>query len=393
MSTASTTSFLGLVCLAGVAVACGSSSSSSNGDSSGRSLLPDGSPSISVGDPNGGTVTPTTEPFDACAATFEEAENAYPPADIIFLIDNSPSMRDEIEWTRQNLNRFSQTIAARGLDPRIVVISCLTDNCDQKQALGICVEPPLGAPGACTLGAVTDDTKPPSYLHLNVRMPSNQLLARATSNYSKWAQVLRPNAETHFVAISDDNDMQSAAAFHEALAQLSPPLTSFHFHGIYSSLSKEDACAIGTDQPCCRFAAPGGQGSTYADLVEMTQGVGADLCAQDFAPVFAQFADAVIASSQLSCDWAIPPPPAGQTLDPQLINVSFTDTQGIVTRLGYVQSSEQCKALENAWYYDDPTHPERVVACPGTCEVLKSGKGATLAIAYGCATLAVETLL
>lgn len=332
-------------------------------------------------------VTPGTE-FEACTGVAEEAENTRAPADIVFLVDNSPSMRDEILWTRQNMNEFSRTIAEQGIDPRIVMISCLHDGCDgHANTLGICIDPPVGS-GDCA----TSDTNPPNYLHVDLRQPSQKLLQRAVSSYDTWKPTLRPFALTHFVAISDDADLTSAADFQSQLAALNPPLSRFVFHGIFSSMSKEAACALSSSNPCCTYAAPGGEGVSYRDLSNATGGVAADLCAQDFAPVFAQFAQSVIAHSELNCEWLIPQPPAGQVLDSNLINVEFSSA-GNSTYFGYVTTPNDCGTRDNAWYYDNPSAPSRVLVCPNTCSRIRSAPTPSIAVSFGCKTVDVGTLL
>jgi len=331
-------------------------------------------------------VDPGTE-FEACTGMAEESENTRAPADVIFLVDNSPSMRDEILWTRQNMNQFSATIAEQGIDPRIVMISCLHDGCDGHQnTLGICIDPPLGS-GDCEI----DDTNLPAYLHVDQRMPSQKLLERAVDTYEQWRSSLRSFALTHFVAISDDSDGTTAADFEAQLAALDPPVGNFVFHGIFSSLSKEDACAISSSEPCCTYAAPDGEGISYRELATDTGGVAADLCAQDFDPVFQAFAQSVIAHSELNCAWEIPPPPEGEVVDPNLINVEFKSGDE-TTSFGYVGSPEDCGDLDHAWYYDDPLAPTKVLVCPATCDLIRSSPLPTIAVEFGCKTLEVAEI-
>lgn len=382
---------MGLLAVACVVGGCGArvagsdkDKDSSSGGSSSAGL--DGSGlSGSVGDESA-PVLPGTD-FDACTGVAEEAENTRAPADIVFLVDNSPSMRDEILWTRQNMNRFSRTIAEQGIDAKIVMVSCLSDGCDgHAKTVGICIDPPLGS-GDCQ----TSDTNLPNYLHVDLRMPSEKLLGRAVSSYAEYSSVLRPSVLTHFVAISDDADVTTAADFQSQVAALSPPLSEFVFHGIFSSISKESACELSSSNPCCTYAAPGGEGVSYRELAEATGGVAADLCAQDFAPVFDLFAQSVIAHSKLNCEWVIPAPPEGQTLDPNLVNVEFSSTAGSVD-FGYVSSLEQCGSFENAWYYDDRAAPTRVIACPATCDRIRSEPSPSIALTFGCKTVDVTTI-
>jgi hypothetical protein len=223
-------------------------------------------------------------------------------------------------------------------------------------------------------------------------MPSQKMLGRAISTYDTWKSELRSSALTHFVAISDDADETTGANFRSQLQTLDPPLNDYVFHGIFSSMSKEDACAISTSNPCCTYAAPGGEGVSYRDLADATGGVAADLCAQDFAPVFAQFAQSVIAHAELNCEWLIPPPPTGQVLDPNLINVEFTSA-GTSNYFGYVTSPDQCEALDNAWYYDVPSAPTRVLACPKTCERIRSAPTPSILVGFGCKTVDITSPL
>jgi hypothetical protein len=365
--------------------AAGSGGSAGTGGSGGAFL--DGGDS-GTGGGSSGSGGASDASFEGCVATGAVAENTYTPADVIFAVDNSPSMRDEILWTRENLNSFSKTIAEKGIDPRIVMISCLPGDCDgHSNNHGICVDAPLGAPGGCPDGGPYADNNPPGYLHIDLRIPSQKAFNQIISTYADWSGVLRPDAVTHFVVISDDGEEWTAQAFKDALAGLSPPVAGYKFHGIFSSLGKEDACAISNTEPCCTYAAPSGEGVAYKEMVTSTGGVAGDLCAQDFDPVFQQFAAAVIESAKLSCTWEIPPPPAGETLDPGRVNVDFIDGDGQRTTFGRVDGAGDCASVEHGWYYDNAMQPTRILVCPQTCAWIQGKPGAQLDIQFGCATI------
>lgn len=325
--------------------------------------------------------------FEGCASVGEVAENTAGPATVVLFIDNSPSMRDEIQWTRDNLNVFSQTVKDAGLDLRVVVIACMEGgDCDgHDNTWGICIPEPLGAAGGCET-LPYNDTNLPGYLHIDLRIPSQKGLERVLDTYEQWKDMLRTGTPLHIVGISDDTSELTAQQFDDALLALDPSLDGYLFHSIFSYQSKEDACAVGTNEPCCLYAAPGGEGAPYHDLALMTGGVTGDLCAQDFDPVFQQFATAVIESATLSCDWEIPPPPDGETLDPGLVNVVFVDENGDLTLIGKVASAEQCADVSHGWYYDDPSAPENVVMCPQTCTWIQGRQGAEVRIEFGCKT-------
>jgi hypothetical protein len=325
--------------------------------------------------------------FEGCVSVGGVAHNTAGPATVVLFIDNSPSMRDEILWTRDNMNIFSQTVQAAGLDLRVVVIACMEGgDCEGHEgAWGICIPEPLGAVGGCET-LPYDDTNLPGYLHIDVRIPSQKGFDRVLDTYDQWHTMLRPGTPLHIVGISDDTEELTAQQFDDALLALDPSLDGYYFHSIFSFQSKEDACAIAESEPCCLYAAPGGEGTPYRELALMTGGVTGDLCAQDFDPVFQQFATAVIESATLSCDWEIPPPPEGETLNPGFVNVVFVDENGDPTVIGMVSAPEQCDEVSHGWYYDNPNAPETVVMCPQTCTWIQGRVGAEVRIEFGCAT-------
>jgi hypothetical protein len=199
--------------------------------------------------------------------------------------------------------------------------------------------------------------------------------------------MLRPGAVKHVVVISDDTDETSATDFDTAFQALDPLLEEYMFHGIFAYLSKEDACAISEDEPCCEFAAPGGEGVPYKELVELTGGISGDLCLQDFDPVFEELATSVIGSSEISCEWAIPEPPDDEELDPNKVNVEFIYDDGDESYfVGHVDSLEDCDDVAHGWYYDDNDDPTMIYVCPQTCEWFQSVDDAQLIIHFGCET-------
>ncbi len=373
-----------------LALSCGGRTHERNDDnSSARDGASEPGIDIELDTTAGDEITPVAPgaEFDVCTGVSVEPENTMEPADIIFLVDNSPSMRDEILWTRRNMNLFSQAITDGGIDHRIVMISCLQDGCDgHRTTSGICIDPPLGS-GDCE----TSDTNLPDYLHVDVRMPSQKLLERAVDTFAEWQTMIRPFARTHIVAISDDSELMDAAEFREALVGLGPPVSDFVFHGIFAALGKDDACAISSSEPCCTYAAPDGEGVQYQELVDTTGGVAADLCEQDFEPVFTQFAESVIAHSELDCEWTIPSPPEGEAIDPELVNVEFKSGDSS-TYFGYVASRAECDDLDNAWYYDAPGDPQRVLVCPDTCARIRAAPVPRLSVTFGCKTLEIAEI-
>jgi hypothetical protein len=364
------------------------------GDGSGTadsSSTKEGSDDTGERDPDSENRFWESDDFDECAAVAETAENEYQPLDIIFIIDNTPSMLDEINEVRANMNLFSERIVESGLDARIVLVSCLPGDCGNKNFHGICIDAPLGAEEGCIEGGPYDDTNLPDYLHVSEKVASVKGLEITLNTFDEWRSMLRPGAKTHFVIVSDDTDETSAEAFDEAVRQLDPDqFKDYQFNGIFAYMSKDDACAIGSSEPCCTYAAPEGNtdswDTVYADLVTLTGGVSGDLCLQDFDPVFDELVQSVIASAELSCEWEIPKPPDGETLDPSRVNIDFLDGEGAKTLIGNVESEEQCDRVDNAWYYDNPEDPEKIMVCPATCDWIRRFPHAQIVLQFGCET-------
>jgi len=314
-----------------------------------------------------------TDSDDDCAGVGEHATNSLSPVDIIITVDNSGSMTDEIVFVQENLNSFSKQIADAGINSQILMISA-----DSTDSNGICVDEPLGS------GSCPDDSNEPEYNHLPWEVASSNSLIILSTMYNQWKSYLRDNSVRHIIVVTDDNSMPFATAnwFITAMEKKDPPFDRFTFHAIASSLNPDEACDQDPPHACCTLSAS--RGTVYEKLVDLTGGILGDLCEQDFQPVFDEVAKKV-ADVPIACEWVIPPPPNDQILDKEKVNVEFTDGEGETHEIYYVESKSDCeKTEEHAWYYDDPVHPEKIFACPDTCEWIQSDLNAQIEIMFGC---------
>lgn len=96
----------------------------------------------------------------------------------------------------------------------------------------------------------------------------------------------------------------------------------------------------------------------------------------------------MVISTPLPCQWKIPPVMGqGERFDPNKVNVQITPPGATAPQsFGYVNSEADCaRAVGDAWYYDDPTAPTQVLACPKTCNgILKNAAGSTVEVLFGC---------
>jgi hypothetical protein len=87
----------------------------------------------------------------------------------------------------------------------------------------------------------------------------------------------------------------------------------------------------------------------------------------------------------LACEWTIPAPTDGSGFDPNLVNVRLT-TGAQTTMLTHAASREACD--NNTWYFDDPSAPKRLIACPTLCSAIEAaGAAANVDILLGCPTV------
>jgi hypothetical protein len=314
---------------------------------------------------------------ESCAAISQQAENQRTPADIIFAVDNSGSMIEEIGFVRDRLNAFTQSIVSQGVDARIILISAgynpakrgSGDDDDWEQPNnGVCVAAPLGS------GRCPDDSNPPRYFHVPQYVDSNNALNLIISTFPRWSAQLRPEATKFFVVVSDDNALDgpnnSSTTFRQSVASLPGGLfTHWGFSGIYCFTRCKAAAAIG---------------GVYNQLVSETHGIAGDLCLQNFAPVFDALASAVVEASALACAWNIPPAPTGEAFDRNRVNVQYS-SQGQAAALLQVKTAAACGS-NNGWHYDDPVNPAQIMVCPGTCSTLQSDPHAEIDVLFGCDT-------
>ncbi|NVB37300.1 VWA domain-containing protein [Pseudenhygromyxa sp. WMMC2535] len=312
-----------------------------------------------------GNMDPDDTEEEECASVDAAAEAKKLPADIIIVVDNSGSMGDEAAAVQANLNSFSQLIIDSGVDVHVALLSSYPDN-----GYGICVDPPLGG-GTCP----NSDDNLPLFNHVDLSIGSSNALQRLVNSYDEWGPYIREDAVTHVLIVTDDESNMSASAFMNSFTSLAPGLDDVRVHGVVSMQNCADAADIG---------------DTYIDLAEMTGGVVADLCDQDFVPVFQALSEEVIGGSLLPCEFEIPAPPEGENFDPDKVNVEFDDGQGNVVTLTRVESAEECAQVDAGWYYDDPEAPTTIIMCEQTCTTFQGLEQASVEILFGCETILPE---
>ena len=96
----------------------------------------------------------------------------------------------------------------------------------------------------------------------------------------------------------------------------------------------------------------------------------------------------VTVTAPVPCEWAIPLPlPGGQVFDPNLVNVEYTVGGSSATPIGAVNGPADCANVANAWHYDDPANPTKVMVCPQTCTTIQGIADVRVDVIFGCETV------
>jgi hypothetical protein len=298
---------------------------------------------------------------EECAASKATATDTtmIVPADIIFAIDSSSSMADEIAFVQEQMNGFSQQITAAGVDAHVILVGDSRD---------ICIGAPLGT------GTCPTDENLPAYAHVDQGVGSNDALNLFIDTYAQWSQHLRPNASKAFVVVTDDDATDgpndSAATFMANVMALDPTMfAKWTFNGVYCFTQCDQAAAIGT---------------VYNELVTQTMGIAGDLCLQDFQPVFDRLAEQIItmSGSEITCEWELPAAPMGKTFAGDLVAVERSAMGMAGTPLMRVNSQAEC--AQGGWYFDSALNPSKILACPSTCMELQGQMGGQVDVTFGC---------
>ena len=157
-----------------------------------------------------------------------------------------------------------------------------------------------------------------------------------------------------------DNDVAHAAAAAKTAFESSPPVPTYVV-GVGSKLDSLNAIATAGGTTSAVIVDTADPAKTKTDIVN---------------------ALGAIRKSEVSCDFSIPPSPAGQELDPYAVNVVLSQSDGSEKVLGYSKACE----TNDGWKYDDVAHPTRILLCSNACSDARTSSLGKVSIAYGCKT-------
>jgi hypothetical protein len=358
---------LGLVALA--AIACGSSPTTEDGfnpggkgGGGGGDLGGGGTGDLGGGGGGGGGGG------DTCAATVASAQAGQ--VDIIFVIDTSGSMTEEIIQTQQNINNFAQTIGNSGLDYQVIMIGTRGTSGN-----AICVPAPLGGAGCAD--------NPPRFRHVPQNVGSTNSLALILTTYdTAWNSFVRPSATKVFIEITDDNSNLNFQTFDQQLLAKQPA-------GMFGDANNrkyifDSICGWQDGTPVLSGSKCGSAvniGSQYQNLSNLTKGIVDSVCKTSYAGVFNNIAKGVV--SKLGCEFQMPKS-NGQPTDPTKVVVQYTPAGQSGQKLTQVTDAGKCGSVNDGWYYDDNNNPTKIVLCPTMCTNVGNTTGGKMEVLLGC---------
>lgn len=354
---------------------------------------------------------------EPCVAKEAEAIEGSRPIDIVFLIDNSDSMSEEIGEVEKQINQnFASIIEASNTDYRVIMLSNHGAHDGTGLLQRVCVGAPLSG-GSCNPipGKPVESAR---FFHHNIIVNSTDAFCRILQTFNApdldgshpqgWGALLRPNAFKVFAIITDDrvdascnglgfddktvdpvSGTTAASSFESALYALSPQFGNFNrrnyvWHSIIgvapfdaNDLSKpHPADAPIVAEKCTPSSIAPGTG--YQALSKLSGGLRYPTCGLNYTTIFQAMAKDVISKKILACDYALPTSSSEGTIDPATAVVRYTASSGVVTDFEQVPSAGACAA--NKFYIEEG----RVRLCADACLLVQNDADAKVKILFGC---------
>lgn len=354
-------------------VACGSTSDSTFGDKTGTNgesetygaggLLGPGAGSDTAGGSSGSSggvadVKPVSA-NDACANSTAGVDSL--PIYLVFMVDRSGSMGGGslgVKWTPAvaALKDFFSDPASANIHASLAFFKQATNECSASSYATPSV-PMTALPAGAGFATALDATSPGG---TTPTLPAEQ----GAIQYAQSIEAgLTAGEKVAVVLVTDGapNGCSSTPANVAAAAATVAATIKTYVIGVGTGVANLDEIATGGG------TAPHIQVNTTSAAT-----TSADLRA----------AIGKIKASQLTCDYTLPAPPSGQTLDVNAVNVNYT-TGGATTTLGY---SADCSNA-GGWHYDSLTAPSKIIMCPTICTTLQNDvSGGKIDLVFGCST-------
>lgn len=372
----------------GASTGAGGSTSGSGSGGSGVGAMPGmGGSGFDIGDGanTGGSAGMDSED-DACATSSASAEPS--PAVLQFIVDTSGSMRwdargrdnpapGESKW---EITRAALAKAAPQLPASTALGMSFYPNTEEDVpcfradiALPIA---PLGEPGSAQrqqIPQVMEGIRPlgGTPTHSAYRFGLQQLAA-STLPGNKFLILITDGVPTFTVECRGNGyeEVESQPLVEEAKLAFEQGIQTFVIGSPGSEEARDAlsrlASAGGTAAENCSDAGP-----NYCHFDMTTE--------DDLAAALSGALESII-GQVLSCEYPVPSPPRGESLDPNRVNVQFTSGAGEVETILKNPNGE----CTTGWQYSESG--DQIVLCGETCERVKQDTSGKVEVLFGCAT-------
>lgn len=301
---------------------------------------------------------PGTDAFMDCTGRTLVAENELAPVDIVWTVDSSNSMVNDLDSVQDNMDDFADFIVGEEIDFHIVLITSSSD---------VDVNPRFFSD--------------PRFRFIDRSVGSQDVFIRTLDQFPMYSDFLREGALTHVVGVTDDDDDMSSGVFISMMQERLGHEFTFH------AIAAEEAAFGLPCTPAGDLLPAAAVGDRYFDAADRTGGRSFNICTGDWSSLFTTLAETVAVSEALPCVYEIPEPPAGMALDYDEVNVEHTPEGGPTARFPRAADEAACGGA-SAWYYDDPATPTQIRLCPAACTAVTAGPG-SVDVRLGCATLLI----
>jgi hypothetical protein len=352
-------------------VACGSSGSEfENGGASNGG--PGSGSNGGLGGPNGNSTSggASGSGGPGCSAQLSIAERK--PAHLFFILDQSFSMvsPDAQRWPTVTtaFKAFLNDPLSKGVSASLEMFPTRTgDKCvtGSYNTLDVGMTALAGGPGGSSAFDAPLNLTP----SFETASTPTRFVLLGVGPIAKSHAQAHPDVKTAIVLMTDgkpqgcsDNSIQQAADAAGAVADAVPT----YVIGIATGAERTDLEAN------LALIATAGRSGLPPFLIQEGSNPA------DTATKFREAID-TIRGRTTSCELDIPTPPAGETLDLQKVNVSFTTGGGAKEALSY---DEACGAA--GWKFDSTATPKKVVLCNTTCNTFKADPKGVVGVEFGC---------
>jgi hypothetical protein len=371
-----------------VAIACGGSegasrvqvgSAASGNDGVGGGLLLIGDGTAASGNVANGSGD-SLDPNSACAASAADGEAI--PVDLYFMVDTTGSMNCPVP--ERGACNGDPGPPKKG-DSRWSVVSAalkafVADPANQSLGVGINFFPNKDPQKICEVSAYSEPpveigplstTGSAVTMNITAQTPGGQTptvpsLQAALEHASLWAKA-HPSHRVAVVYATDgypkgcrDNTIDAAAELAKAGFAASPSIPVYVL-GVGPNLNNLDNVAQSG-------------GTKKAFLVDTTENAAAQLSAA---------LASIRGNAVLDCTYSIPPAPAGQVLEAGKVNVKYTTSAGVSTKVLQDPPGVTCDQ-GSGWQYS--ADGKQIDLCGAACNAVKADPSGKIQVLFGCAT-------